>query len=217
MVRRKDTKKQHVIIKNLLWCYSVIVPLTFLIVFIYINILLNHTYQPSEFIGEWFCFVYEYFAHWSGCYLGAFSLFTAGMRYWFIVENAKAKSFGEKKARAIIMATHLALPIVMAALNSVSNGNRDHIYVVNLCWAQPSHQPVNVSNSTADVVDDDSVSFLCFNRRYEIAEYLGENASYYLEPMLRIICGSISVFYILFCSNMGEFLLYARIFSYLNK
>ena len=217
MVLRKDSKKGHVIIKNLLSCYSVIVPLTFFVMFIYINILLNYTYPPSEFVGEWFCFLYEYFAHSSGLYLGAFSLFTAGMRYWFIVENAKAKSFGEEKATTVFLTSHMALPIIMAALNSLSNGDRDHIYVVNLCWAQPPEPLVNVNNSTEDVVGDDTVSFLCFNRRYEIAEYLGENASYYLEPMLRIICGSISVFYMLFCSNMGELLLYARMFRYLNK
>ena len=217
MVRRKDKKKGQVIIKNLLACYSVIVPITFLIVFIYINILLNYQHQPSKIIGDWFCFSYEYFAHSTGLYLGAFSLFTAGMRYWFIVKNAKAKAFGEKKARGVFFGMHLALPIIMAALNSISNGNRDHIYVVNLCWAEHSETSMNVSTSAADVVHDDAASFLCSNRRYEIAEYLGENSSYYLEPMLRIICGSISVFYILFCSNMGEFLLYALIFRYLNK
>ena len=77
MIQRKDSKKANVsIIQSLLSCYSVIVPFTFSIVFMYLNIVLEYINPPSEMIGEWFCFAYEYFAHSTGLYLGTFSIFT---------------------------------------------------------------------------------------------------------------------------------------------
>jgi hypothetical protein len=167
---------------------------------------LRYTYPPSEAIGEWFCFVYEYFANVTGLYLGAFTFFTAGMKYWFIVDFTKAKSFGEKKAKAIFLMLHLGIPIIMAALNSLSNGNKDQIYDVNICSGN-IHS--DTSNQTSDI--------LCSDRRYEIAHYLGENAGYYVEPMLRIVCLGNTVLYVSFCSNVVEFILYALMFRYLNR
>ena len=100
MILRKDCNKTNVsIIQNLLSCYSMIVPLTFSVVFVYLNVVLQYIYPPSEIFGEWLCFVYEYFAHSTGLYLGTFSLFTAGMKYWFIVFNAKARLYGEEKVK----------------------------------------------------------------------------------------------------------------------
>ena len=128
MVFRKDRKNSQVIIQNLLACYSILVPITFFIVFLYLNIVLEYTHPPSETFGEWFCFAYEYFAHATGIYLGAFSLFTAMMKYWFIVDNARSKSFGEEKGRTIFLILHLTIPLMIAALNSISNGQKDHIY-----------------------------------------------------------------------------------------
>ena len=206
MISRKDTKKVTLITQTLLKCYSVIVPSSFLIVFIYLNIILRYTYPPSEAIGEWFCFVYEYFAHTTGLYLGSFTLFTAGMKYWFIVDNAKAKSFGEEKAKSIFSMLHLGVPFTMAAFNSLSNGKRDQIYVVNICWGDNS-------SGIPDPADD----IICSNRQYEIANYLGESAEPYVEPILRITCGSITVLYIMICSNVGELILYGLMFKYLNR
>ena len=206
MVSRKDKKKAHVIIQALLKCYSVITPFTFFVLFSYLNILLRYTFPPAEVIGEGFCFVYEFFAHASGLYLGSFTFFTAGMKYWFIVDHAKAKSYGEEKAKNVFLVWHLTLPITMSAFNSLSNGNKDLIYVVNICWG---HVETDIPNHAGDV--------LCFNRHYEIDNYLGENARFYTEPILRVICGSFPVLYIMFCSNVGEFILYALIFRYLNR
>ena len=97
MTLRKDLKKSQGTITNVLACYSVITPITFLFAFIYLNIILQYTSPPSEIIGEWFCFVYEYYVHVVCIYLATFSLFTALMKYWFIVENARATNFGVEK------------------------------------------------------------------------------------------------------------------------
>ena len=214
MIFRKDSKKANVsIIQNLLSCYSTIVPFTFSIVFTYLNIVLQYINPPSEIFGEWFCFAYEYFAHSTGLYLGTFSIFTAGMKYWFIVHNAKARVYGEEKAKRLFLVLHIALPVIMAAMNSISNGNKDQIYVVNICWKQFPEALNNYTTKDRSLTD----RFLCLDRTYNIEPYIGESATIYLEPFLRIICGSISVFYILFCSNMGELIIYWLIFKYLNR
>ena len=216
MISRKDSKKNNAcIIQTMLSCYSLIVPFTFLTVFIYLNMILQYLYPPSEIFGEWFCFVYEYFAHTTGLYLGTFSLFTAAMKYWFIVHNAKAREYGEEKAKKLFMLLHLALPILMAAVNSVSNGNKDQIYVVNICWKEPPQE--FQGNITSSEITGIHERFLCLDRNYDITAYIGENASNYIVPILRVGCGSISFFYILFCSNMGELIIYGLIFKYLNK
>ena len=215
MILRKDSKKANVsIIQTLLSCYSLIVPFTFTIVFTYLNLILPFASSASEVFGGWFCFAYEYFAHSTGLYLGTFSLFTAGMKYWFIVHNAKARVYGEEKAKRQFWILHLFLPFFMAAMNSVSNGNKDQIYVVNICWKDPPNQVyLNATIEEASLTD----RFLCRDRSYDLQAYIGENASNYVEPLFRSICGSISVFYILFCSNMGEFIIYWMIFKYLNR
>ena len=215
MVFRKDRKNSQVIIQNLLACYSILVPITFFIVFLYLNIVLQYTHPPSEAFGEWFCFAYEYFAHATGIYLGAFSLFTAMMKCWFIVDNARSKSFGEEKGRTIFLILHLTIPLMISALNSISNGQKDHIYVVNICWGHPlPKNEVRNSNTTEDY---ESMDMLCSNRQYQTRYYLGESASYYIDPVLRIMCGSIHMFYLLFCSNMCELLLYGLVYRYLNR
>ena len=215
MVFRKDRKNSQVIIQNLLACYSVIVPITFFVVFLYLNIVLQYIHRPSEALGEWFCFAYEYFAHATGIYLGAFSLFTAAMKYWFIVDNARSKSFGEEKGRTIFLTLHLMIPVIIAALNSISNGQKDHIYVVNICWSQPISNIDNINRNAS--ADYEPMDMLCSSRHYQTRYYLGETTSYYLDPVLRLICGSINIFYFLFCSNMCELLLYALVYRYLNR
>ena len=97
MTLRKDLKNSQGTITNVLACYSVITPITFLFAFVYLNIVLQYTFPPSEIIGEWFCFAYEYYVHVVCIYLATFSLFTALMKYWFIVENARATNYGVEK------------------------------------------------------------------------------------------------------------------------
>ena len=205
MIHREKDKKSHVFMKNLLECYAVIVPVTFVIVFAHVNIFLKYTFPPSEVLGDWYCFAYELFSHAAGMYLGVFSLFTAGMKYLFIVKHAQVKRFGEEKASTIFLTSYLVIPIIISVLNAASNGNVDLLFWVNNCWG---HQPKTES---------EEYDMFCYHRQYQTAKYFGENASYYLDPILRTTCGSLGIFYVIFFSNMTELILYFMLFKYLNR
>ena len=142
-------------------------------------------------------------------------MFTAMMKYWFIVENAKAKSFGEEKGKTAFLILHLIIPVTIAALNSISNGGKDIHYLVNICWSESIS---NSETSNSSVLDEYGVmDVLCYNRNYQTSYYLGERASYYLDPLFRVICGSLCIFQALFCSNLCELILYALLYKYLNR
>ena len=215
MTLRKDLKNSQGTTSKLLLCYSIFIPITVLGAFMYLNIIIQYTYPPSEFFGEWFCFTFEFFVHAFGTYIATFSMFTAMMKYWFIVENAKAKSFGEEKGKTAFLILHLIIPVTIAALNSISNGDKDRHYLVNICWSES----LSNSKTTNSSVLDEYVgrNILCSNRRYQTRYYLGETASYFLDPLLRMICGSLGIFKALFCLNLFELILYAFLYKYLRR
>ena len=215
MTLRKDLKNSQGTTSKLLLCYSIFIPITALLAFIYLNIIIQYTYPPSEFFGEWFCFTFEFFVHASFTYIATFSMFTAMMKYWFIVENAKAKSFGEEKGKTAFLILHLIIPVTIAALNSISNGEKDRDYLVNICWSESISNSKTTNSSVFD--EYGGMDILCSNRRYQTGYYLGETASYFLDPLLRMICGSLGIFQALFCSNLFELILYAFLYKYLKR
>ena len=215
MTLRKDLKNSQGTTSKLLVCYSIFIPITFLLAFMYLDIIIPYTYPPSEFLGEWFCFVYEFFVNASCTYIATFSMFTVLMKYWFIVENAKAKSFGEEKGKTAFLTLHLIIPIVIAALNSTCNGEKDFHYLVNICWSQPiANSKTNISSALDEY---GGMDILCYDRNYQTSYYLGETASFYLDPLFRMICGSLGIFQALFCLNLFELILYALLYKYLNR
>ena len=216
MVRREKEKKGHVIIKNILACYSIIVPVVFILCFIYVDVVLRYAYPPFQIFGNWFCHGYGIFAHSGGMYIGAFSFFAAVVKYWFIVHNVAAKQFGEGKARNMFTALYLTIPIVMAMLNSISTGNLDQNMWVNLCWGLKNRNVVD-DISYKSVLDHLGSFFLCNDRRYEISQHVGVTASYYIIPILRFICVTTKILYLAFFSNLGELIIYILIFRYLNR
>ena len=216
MVRREKEKKGHTIIKNILACYSVIVPVVFILCFTYVDVVLRYAYPPFQIFGNWFCHGYGIFAHSGGMYIGAFSFFAAVVKYWFIVHNVAAKQFGEIKARNIFMVLYLTIPIFMAILNSISTGNLDQNMWVNLCWGLKNRNLVD-DISYESVSDHLGSYFLCNDRRYEITKHVGIQASHYIIPILRFICVITKILYLAFFSNLGELLLYILIFRYLNR
>ena len=86
------------------------------------------------------------------------------------------------------MIIHLITPITIAALNSISNGERDLHYLVNICWSTSMSMYEIEQGSVLD--DSDEMDILCSNRHYQTTYYLGATASHYLDPLLRMICGS---------------------------
>ena len=113
------------------------------------------------------------------------------------------------------MIIHLITPITIAALNSISNGERDLNYLVNICWSTSLSMYEIEQGSVLD--DSDEMDMLCSNRHYQTTYYLGATASHYLDPLLRMICGSVSIFQAIFCSNLCELFLYGLLYKYLNR
>ena len=208
----KQKKGQH-LIKNLLECYVVIVPISYFVVGAYINVLTRISDAPSVIIGPWFCYIFEFFGHADIVYLGGFSLFVSGVKYWFIVHNSNAKNFGEDRAKQIFLISHFVLPIVMASLNSISNGKKDQVFWVNHCWGNiPASQDI-----TDNGIDGSIGNVICLDRKYEIPDYFQETTRNIITTSLRATCGTLKVFYMLFLSNMAEFVIYILVFKYLNR
>jgi hypothetical protein len=213
MLRREKQKKGQHLIKNLLECYVMIVPLSYFVIGVYINVLTRFSDAPSVLIGPWFCNIFELFGHADIVYLGGFSLFVSGVKYWFIVKNSNAKNFGEEKARKIFLISHFALPTVMSGLNSISNGHTDQVFWVNHCWGlNPASQNITDNGVGGNIGD-----LFCGNRQYEIPEYFQETTRNIITTSLRATCGTLKVLYMLFLSNMAEFIIYILLFRYLNR
>ena len=178
----------------------------------YVHIILRYTSTPSHVFGDGFCYAYEIFAHSGGMYVGAFSLFTAIVKYWFIVYNAESKRVGEKKIKIIFTVAYCVIPIIMALMNSLSNGKNDQNMWVNRCWRKMPEQG-DPDNTTSEGSND----FFCFNKEYDIADYVGTDASNFLIPILRGTCGSVKILYAVFFSNIAELIIYFLIFRSLNR
>ena len=220
MCRREKEKQGHVLIKNLLASYARIVPIVFALCFAYANVVLRYTSHPSYVFGDWFCYAYEIFMHSGSFVVGSFSLFAALTKYWFIVNNANAKRFGEERARTIFLILYLSVPVFIANLNSISNGDRDQIAWVNYCWR--TKVKVEIIENTEPKENTEPIlttksDFFCKNHQYEIEKYVGIAASSYIIPLLRVICVSLKPLYVVFLSNIAELIIYAFIFKYLNR
>lgn len=200
---------------NLLTSYSKVAPFTICYGFIYGNLLLPYNYPNSETLGEWFCYVNQYICHVGIMYLGAFTLFTAAMKYWFIVHNVSAKRFGEERVKYIVLNLHLAVPIAIAALHVLSVGNADPVSGLNRCWRVETSASSN--HSTATLSTESSTDIFCQNRQYQVAQYLGDKAASVFTPILRTICIAVNIYYILTTCNMIELIFYFLLLRRLDR
>ena len=192
--------------KTLIW-YAIAMPVWEMIAGGYTFGIIPHMYPPVETIGPWFCFSIEYIFHYFIMYTGIFSLMVAVMKYLWIVHNDKMKLFGEAKAISLFLILHFAIPMVVSAVNLVSNGDKDHFHAVDQCWG-----------NTEEAENDENgvLEYFCYYRRYEIKQYIGENAGNFLEPVLRATCGFVKIFYLLSLSNTIEFVVYFYLWKHLN-
>ena len=212
---RIDFRNKISMIFNLLTCYSKVAPFTICYGFIYGNILLPYNYPNSETLGEWFCYVNQYICHCGIMYLGAFTLFTAAMKYWFIVHTVSAKRFGEERVKHIVLNLHLAVPITIAALHVLSVGNADSVSGLNRCWRVETSISSNKGTATLSTLS--STDIFCQNRQYQVAQYLGDKAAFVVTPILRTICVGVNGFYILTTCNMIELIFYFLLLRRLDR
>ena len=213
MLKRENKKKGQNLMKNLLEGYVWTIPISFVVIALYINVLTSFIEPPSRWIGVWFCTIFELFGHVDIFYIGSFSLWAALIKYWFIVHSKNAKNFGEAKARRVLFIAHIVVPIVFSTLNSISNGRRDQVFWVDHCWGESEHP-----NRITDKTDPNLIEkLLCFDRNYTLPSYFDESITNTVTKTLRMTCGGLKLFYFIFLSNMVEFLLYFLIFRYLNR
>ena len=212
---RIDCRKKISMIGNLLTYYSVLAPFTICYGFSYGNFLLPYNYPNSDILGEWFCYVNQYFCRVMIIYIGAFTLFTAAMKYWFIVHNVSAKRFGEERVKHIVLNLHLAVPITIGALHVLSVGNADPVSGLNRCWRVETSPSSN--HSTASLGTESSADIFCQNRQYQVAHYFGDKAALAVTPILRTICVGVNSFYILTTCNMIELIFYFLLLRRLDR
>ena len=207
MTRRETKKKEQPLMCKALMCYAIALPVFQIISWAYTFGIIPHMYPPAETIGTWFCFSVEYIIHYGAIHIGMFSLLVAVMKYLWIVHNDKMKLHGEAKAIALFLILHFGIPLIVSLINLVSNGNKDHMWVVEQCWGNP----VEAENDENGLLD-----YFCYYRQYQIKKYIGENAGNFFEPVLRATCGCLKIFYFLCILNIIEFVLYAYLCKYLN-
>ena len=207
MTWRETKKNKQLMMCKALMGYAIALPVFEIICSSYALIIMPNMYPPAETIGPWFCFTTEYIFHYVIIYTGIFSLLVAVMKYLWIVHNDKMKIFGEAKAISLFLILHFAIPLVVSFINLVSNGNKDHMNVVDQCWGH-TEQTENDENALLD--------YFCYYRRYEIKQYIGENASHFFEPVLRVTCGCLKIFYFLSLFNILEFVVYFYLWKHLN-
>ena len=130
-----------------------------------------------------------------------------------MASGARVIQFGEARARKIFMISHLAFPVIMAVLNSLSNGRVDQLFWVDHCWSYRGWRFNHLNMTNVEKIG----SFFCEHRQYDISDYFGEGSKQTITKILRALCGSVKVTYLVFLSNILELILYYRIFQYLNR
>ena len=208
MIKREKNRKGQNLVKHLLKCYSVIVPISFFITAVYINTLTRYVYPPWLLSEKWFCLIFEFLQHSTIVYIGGFSVFVASIKYLFIVHYDNAIKFGEIRARKIFFVVHLLTPMILALLNSVSNGNIDPIFWVDHCWTYKTD-----TENTNSSVNEKLENFFCVNREYDTSKLFGETLGGIVAWLLRGICGGVKVFYLMILSNLIELVLYGLIIN----
>ena len=192
--------------------YGIISPIFGVLTCLSVNGIISYTYPAAEILGIWYCHTFETLSIFGTVYVGIFSVLAAAMRYWFIVKNEKAESIGKEKCKRIFLFVHLAIPLVMAPLHAVSNGEPVHNFWLNQCWGHPMQNTVVESGLWKKIGDN-----LCFNREYEIESYTGAVAGRFFEPVLRGVCGGLTIFTVIFLSNTVELIVYVMLFKHIDR
>lgn len=140
-------------------------------------------------------------------------MFLAATKYVFIVHITMAINFGEAKAIKICRISHFAFPIIMAVLNSISNGRIDQLFWIDHCWSYQGWRFTHQNMTNSEKIGN----LFCMNREYEISDFYGHHSKYLITQTLRSLCAFVKVMYLLFLNNFLELIFYYLIFKYLNR
>ena len=212
MAKREKKKNEQTLLCNILSGYAKVSIFSTFFVIINANGLMSFLYPLSRIFGTWYCYSIEVAFHICGMYIGTLSLLVAGLRYFFIVHHERNHRIGREKKVAKFVVLYIATIFSTSIVNSLSNGKMDQTFWENQCWGHKNEiQTVESGflNSIPNV--------LCYNREYEIKDYIGASLSYYFEPMLRFTCGISTLFCLLVLSNGIELILYLTTLKHMDR
>ena len=212
MVGREKKKVGGTLHGNALAIYAKFVIFTQLMVIININGIMSYIYPASNNVGSWYCYTVEISFHVMGVYTGIFSLLLATMKYWFVVHNEHAKKVGVERSQMVFIIIHILVSTILPLFNAVSNGDVDHYYWVNQCWGNQVGN-LEIENNFWNIVGEE----FCYFRTYQLNYYIGAAASEFWETCLRILCGGVTMFYILLFSNILELIIYLKLFKHIDR
>ena len=214
MVHRENAKKEVTFLDKVLLCFGYAMPISMVSWVCVVNGVFTFIYPTSETFGPWFCYIFEVTGHFIAVYLGVLSLIAAIMRYKHIVGNKKGKCVTTEAQKTKFLTIHVTIPTVVALLNALSNGDHDGSFWIRQCWGHhEEHSTLDPENKFISYLADIS----CYNRKYELEEYLGATAANAIEPILRFVCGGLSLFYMVYMANVVELILYVLIFRHVNR
>ena len=72
--RESKARKGQELIKELLQCYSIMVPITFTGAGAYLDVMTRYLNTPTILQGFWFCVTFELYVHISTIYIGGFKV-----------------------------------------------------------------------------------------------------------------------------------------------
>ena len=212
MVSREKKKVGETLHGRALTIYAKLVVFAQFWIIINVNGIMSYTYPAFDVIGSWYCYLVEVVLSYIAVYIGSFSLLIAAMKYWFIVHNAKAQKVGIDRSLTISITIHLSMSVILPLLNAVSNGDMDSRYWVNKCWGHD----IRNSNATNGFWNTLGKVF-CYFRDYHLDYYIGKQASEYLEPCLRVLCGGLVFLFTLMLLNLIELVLYALLLKHIDR
>ena len=103
--------------------------------------------------------------------------------------------------------------IIVSVLNFFIIGDSDDTFWVNYCWEQNENEAKeNETTLLYEIAEK-----MCYNRVYHVESYFGTTSANIIEPLLRIVCGGIGIFYLVYMSNIVEGILYLIIFRHINR
>ena len=212
MAKRERKKNEQTLLCLVLSGYAKVSIFSTFFIIINANGLMSFLYPLSRIFGNWYCYSIEVSFHICGMYIGTISLLVAALRYYFIVHHAQNDHIGREKKIAKFIGLYIIVIFITSIVNSVSNGKMDDFFWENQCWGHKNEFKTGESGFL-----DNIPNLICYNREYEIKEYLGASLGYYFEPMVRFICGISTLFCLLVLSNGIELILYLTTLKHMDR
>jgi hypothetical protein len=119
----------------------------------------------------------------------------------------------KERQKTVFLVLHLVIPTIVSVLNWLIIGDRDDTFWVNHCWG---HNDIEATVNETTILNQIAEK-MCYNSEYPVEQNLGTTAASIIEPLLRIACGGIGIFYLVYMSNLVEIILYFVIFRHVNR